>query len=543
MDRRPLLRPARRGGLALSVALLAAALPPLAAQQPAPIQPPTVDHVEIRRNSVFDADEASFFLLRAVNALHVTTREYVIRRELLLRAGTPWDSARAAESARNLRRLGVFRSVRVDSVRTDSGLVARVETRDGWSTRPDFRFRSTGGELDYTLALIEDNLLGTASQASVVYRSNPDRTTTVFGFRQPRLVAGRIGLNARWDNRSDGERLAVLVNQPFFRLESRNAWGLTAESRDERILRFGDGLELPVDSVFRRYGLLRADLAHALRASTAGYLRVGVAAQLRRDDVLPGPPLQGRPGVEQTTGAIGGWLEWRRARFDTVTGYNALSRTEDLDLSDVVRVGTWLAPAGLGYDATGIGPEFLVQTGARFGSGFARAAVYGNGVFTSAGLDSGSVQLQGTVAWLPGSRHLLVLHGTVGALERPIPGSEYDLGLGAGPRGFRQHAFTGDRMIFTTAEYRYALARDFLKVAEVGLAAFFDHGGAWYDGQGARTGWDAGIGLRLGASRAPDLEANRLDLVYRSGNDRESAGWVFVVAKGFAFASGLRGGQ
>ncbi|MCA9763391.1 MAG: hypothetical protein KC544_09730, partial [Gemmatimonadetes bacterium] len=117
MDRRPLLRPARRGGLALSVALLAAALPPLAAQQSASVQPPTVDHVEIRRNSVFDADEASFFLLRAVNALHVTTREYVIRRELLLRAGTPWDSARAAESARNLRRLGVFRSVRVDSVR------------------------------------------------------------------------------------------------------------------------------------------------------------------------------------------------------------------------------------------------------------------------------------------------------------------------------------------------------------------------------------------------------------------------------------------
>ena len=36
---------------------------------------------------VFDADEASFFLLRAVNALHVTTREYVIRRELLLREG------------------------------------------------------------------------------------------------------------------------------------------------------------------------------------------------------------------------------------------------------------------------------------------------------------------------------------------------------------------------------------------------------------------------------------------------------------------------
>jgi hypothetical protein len=521
--------------------LALAAAAPLAAQQEA--SPATVAHVEIRRQSVFDADEVSFFLLRAVNALHITTREYVVRRELLLCAGAPWDSARAAESARNLRRLGVFRSVRVDSVRTDSGLVARVETRDGWSTRPDFRFRSTGGELDYTLALIEDNLLGTASQASVVYRSNPDRTTTVFGFRQPRLVAGKVGLNARWDNRSDGERIAVLVNQPFFRLESRSAWGLTAESRDERILRFGEGWQLAVDSVFRRYGLLRGDVAHAFRAGTGGYLRAGLAAQLRRDDVIPGPPMPGIVGTEATTGAVGGWLEWRRARFDAITGYNALSRTEDVDLSDVVRLGAWLAPTGLGYERTGVGPEFLVQAGRSFGRGFAKAAIFGNGVFTAAGLDSGSVQVQGTVALMPGSRHLLVLHGTAGALERPIPGSEYDLGLGAGPRGFRLHAFTGDRMLFTTAEYRYALAPDFLRVAEVGLAAFVDYGGAWYDGRGARTGWDAGIGLRLGASRAPDLEANRLDLVYRSGNDREPAGWVFVVAKGFAFASGLRGGQ
>jgi hypothetical protein len=37
------------------------------------------------------------------------------------------------------------------------------------------------------------------------------------------------------------------------------------------------------------------------------------------------------------------------------------------------------------------------------------------------------------------------------------------------------------------------------------------------------------------------VEANRLDLVYRSGNSREPAGWVFVVAKGFAFGGGLRG--
>ncbi len=504
---------------------------------------PRIDRVEINRSSVFDAEEASFFLLRAVNALHITTREYVVRRELLLGAGDPWDSARVAESARNLRRLGVFSRVSIDSVRRDSGLVMRVETRDGWSTRPDFRFRSTGGELDYTLALIEDNLLGTASQASVLYRSNPDRTTTVLGFRQPRLVAGRIGLNARWDHRSDGERVAAIVNQPFFRLESRNAWGLTAESRDERILRFDRGIATPVDSVFRRATLLRGELAHAFRAGTDGYLRAGITAQVGRDNIVAGGPFTPQTGMARTSGAVGGWLEWRRARFETVTGYNSQGRAEDIDVSDVVRLGAWLAPGGWGYRQGGIGPELAIQTGRAFRGGFARASLTGNGLFTGAGLDSGSVQVSGTVALMPAARHLLVLHGAVGAIELPLPGGEYDLGLGAGPRGFRQHAFTGDRMIFTTAEYRYGLANDFLKVAEIGLAAFVDYGGAWYSGAARRTGWDAGIGLRLGTSRAPDLEANRLDLVYRGGNDREAAGWVFVVAKGFTFGSGLRGGQ
>jgi outer membrane protein assembly factor BamA len=148
-----------------------------------------------------------------------------------------------------------------------------------------------------------------------------------------------------------------------------------------------------------------------------------------------------------------------------------------------------------------------------------------------------------TLALLPGSRHLLLFHGATGLIKNPVPGTEFDLGLGAGPRGFREHAFTGDRMYFGTAEYRYALANDFLKVVDVGLAGFVDVGGAWYRGNARRDGWDAGIGLRLGASRAPDLDANRIDLVYRSGNDRETSGWLLVVAKGFAFSSGLRGEQ
>lgn len=506
-------------------------------------QAPVIEHVQVERRSVFDPDELGFWPLRIVNKLHITTRPYVVRRELLFARGERYDSARVAESERNLRRLGVFRLADIDSFSTDSGLVVRVTTRDGWSTRPDFRFRSTGGDVAYTVALIEDNLLGTATQASLLYQKNPDRSTTTLGFRQPRLINNTVGLNATVQDRSDGELAAAWFGKPFFSLADRTSWSLEGDTRSERILRFREGIVQATDTLQRRYVLARVEGARALRASPLGYLRVGVSAQLRRDDYATQAAFDAGGGItsRSVTGAVGGWIEARTARFRKVRGYNALSRDEDLDFSTVLRAGLWLAPRALGYERDGIGPELHARTGAWFGPGFATVALSANGLVTGTGLDSGSVSLGGTLGWLPSTRHLALLYGSVGAIHAPRPGSEFDIGLGVGPRAFRNHAFTGDRAFFLSAEYRYGLAADFLKSVDVGLATFADYGGAWFHGRPVRTGGNVGVGLRLGASRAPDIEANRLDLAWRFANDAEPAGWVFVVAKGFAFGSGLRG--
>jgi hypothetical protein len=125
----------------------------------------TLRAVELDRRDIFDPDERGW-VARVGNALHVQTRAATIRREILFKSGEVFDSARVAESERNLRALGVFRRVRIDTVRTDSGLVARVLTKDGWSTKADWRFRSTGGQVAFTIGLVEDNLLGTASSGS-----------------------------------------------------------------------------------------------------------------------------------------------------------------------------------------------------------------------------------------------------------------------------------------------------------------------------------------------------------------------------------------
>ncbi len=422
----------------------------------------------------------------------------------------------------------------MDTVRGDSGLTLRVVTRDGWSTRPDFRFRSTGGETEYTLAFIEDNVLGTATQASVKYRKTPDRTSTSLAFLQPRFISRTIRLGLEYQDRSDGRRFAVLAGQPFYSLSSRASLLVRAEDRQERVLRFLEGNRAARDTLRREFRLLRAETGLAFGASPRGYLRAGLIGQVREDGFQPegAGPITGN-----TTGALGPYLEWRRARFILARGFVGFGREEDVDVSTAVRVGALAAPAAFGYDRDGVAPFIAGRAGTSFGAGFVFLDLKANGLYDSGGLDSGSVTVGGTVVLQPGDRHTVVVHGDAGWIRNPLPGEEFDLGPGTGPRAFRSHAFTGDRSFFTTAEYRYTLIDELWKVVGVGVAGFVDYGGAWYDGSPRRTGWDAGIGLRLGASRAAGVEAIRLDLAHRFGNDAEGGGWLLVVGKGLTFST------
>ncbi len=524
-------------------AALALALPPvLSAQIPADTAPRIVRIVLDRRN-VFDSSDSTLLVPRLANALHITTRAGLIRREFLFAVGDRYDSAKVAETARNLRALGVFSEVEMAHTLTDSGMVVTVMTRDGWTTRPDFRFHSTGGSVAYTLALIEDNLLGTITQAQVLYQKNPDRTTTLFYFHRNRLVAGRLGSTLEFADQSDGQFFLGNISWPYRTLESRFGASLDFDTQRGRVLLFRDGLDQPDDSLERRYVLGRVDVGTALRASSTGYLRTGAIFQVRREDYAPeAVAIDSGIAGHSVTGALGGYVEARHAHFITVRGYQSFGRLEDVDLSSVIRISALAAPRGLGYSRDGIAPGIAFHAGVGFTGGFATADFTASGLYTSSGLDSGEVTLGATAVLLPSVHHQLIVHGEVGALRHPAPGTEFDLGLGVGPRAFRQHAFTGDREWFSTAEYRYTVSQEFLKVTGVGLAAFVDQGGAWWSDDAPRSGWDIGIGLRLGPSRAPDVESTRIDIARRIGNDAQSGGWVLVVGKGFVFSTGPRGG-
>jgi hypothetical protein len=263
-----------------------------------------------------------------------------------------------------------------------------------------------------------------------------------------------------------------------------------------------------------------------------------MAASIRRDDFLRENSTDAFP--HNLTGTIGPYLVYNRARFIVTEGYAGFAREEDVDLGTTLRVGLNAAPRLFGYERDGIGPELGGRVGARIPGGFAFLDAIANGLFTGAGLDSGSVQVAATTVFKPAARHMAVFHAEAGWLEDPLPGEEFDLGLGSGPRAFGSHAFTGDRSVFLSAEYRYTVVDDLFRLVGLGIAGFVDHGGAWYSGSPKRMGWDAGVGLRLGASRSTDTDALRFDLARRFATDVEPGGWVLTVGKGFAFSAPTR---
>ncbi len=516
----------------LDVAIVGAQAHP-ATGRPGPVAP-VVRAIELRRQNVFDSAEATNWVTRLANRLHAQTRASVVRNELLFRAGAPLDSGLVAESARNLRRLRIFRDVTIDSVTTDSGLVARVTTRDGWTTSLDFTVQSSGSQVAWGTDFFESNFLGTNSRVMAGYVHGIDRSTAQFEFTRPRLIANTIGTQLYYEHRSDGDQYVVGLSKPFTSLAAAGGADVSVQGFDGRILRFIGGERTASDTFQRRATIARLHAATAWHADSRGYLRIGLSAQLRRDDALPESSSLAMPHT--VTAALGPSIEWRRAHYVVTRSFEQFGQVEDVDLSTRVRFDLLAAPRALGYAHDGIGPSVSIRIGAPIPGGFGFIDGRAGGIYSAAGLDSGTAAMALTAVVKPAAgRGRLLLHGEGNWARNVAVGSEFDLGFGIGPRGFRSHAFTGDRAWLVTAEYRYTLFPDLGKLAGLGVAAFADKGGAWFAGSLHRAGTDVGAGLRIGPTRQADLRTTRIDLVRRFANDVEHAHWVLVIGRGFTF--------
>ena len=477
--------------------------------------PQTVDTIIVDNRNIFDhANDGPGFVARLANALHVRTRASVIRRSLLVSPGQPYDSARVAESERALRALGVFRFVRVDTVRLSGPLAVRVVTADGWSSKPQANYSTAGGDQTWEVGFVEENFLGTASELGVSYGKTPDRRRLDFQYLNPHFLVPRTTLLVRYGDFSDGKKGAWQVGVPFYQTAARRALITYGESARERVLLFRDGA-LVADSQHR---VLRVGVTGgvALHATSRDYVRLWLGGEWRREDFAPATTVP-FPRSTFTSGRVA--VEMRHVRFRVLEHFNSYARREDVDVSQTLRLGA-LVESGVGYEASG-------QVSTVWRGGY--ALLHGE----ASGLDSTRLRGRLTLVSQNLPRQTLIAHLEGGRLRRQKPGAEFDPWLDQrGPRLYGAHEFTGTRMAWLAFEDRILVAEDLWGMVGLGIASFVDYGGAWYADEAARLGGNAGLALRFGPTRAVRGDAGELAVGYRFGT---GTGWAIALRKGFSF--------
>lgn len=507
-----------------------------------------IDTVIITRRDVFLPEDAERnFIYRLGNGLHAMTHAWVIRRELLLGAGSPADSLLTAESERNLRRLGLFHRVRVDTTRLEDGKLALdVRTREAWSLQPRFTGRlAADGTVTGTFGVTEINLAGTGNAMRVWYVRETDRDGMDLRLTSNRVGSTRLLASGTWQNLSDRDVILWTVANPFRSLSDRSAFYYEGRSFQGRIPQYrrDNPDELQTTEWRRRALINRFTGTLAPIASARGFLRVGATLEVRHEEHMrlehPDVDVDSLYATvpDSVYGLVGGFARWRRARFERVERFNGFAE-EDQDLSDEVFVSVKLAHEALGYASTGVGARLRLASGRRAGSAILKGYVDGGGLFNSAGLDSGYVYGSGTAAVRTTDRNTTFLRAIGGVQESPRPGSEHDIGFQILPRLWGPHAFIGTRTIQATLEHRSYLVDNFVNLTGIGVGAFVDYGGAWYPDQDSRLGGNIGVTVFGGSPLSSFAQVTNLNLGYRFGGgiaDSERSRWAFSAGGGLRF--------
>jgi hypothetical protein len=495
-----------------------------------------ISYVFIDNNSIFDTSdmvESRRFgwAYRTANALHIRTREGVIRRELLFGAGACYDPFLLEETERVLRGYSFLSRVDVFGVRQPDGTYhVMVSTRDEWSTRLDLRVGTEGRFGIEGIRILEDNLLGTGQSLSVFYYERKVSRDYGVSYFMPQF------LGTRWDLRSElgRTRAGTLVHQevayPFVGEVSRWA-GRQSFRREDRLFDYiaADDPDLRASHVVLPLREQAFDLSVIRRLGTRGSTALLGAAITYQELSYPGQIELAPEGDydlrEPAPDSIAASVRQQREALDNIRVFGLLGHRnvwwqqrrglDSMRGQEDVRLGAE-AILGVGRSLTSLEPDddlyttFALYTGLELGDVLVigRGRVDARRDLRAAG-DSPEwedVYLENELmAYLQTS---LLPRQTIFARAAMTGGwttrTPFQLTLGGfdGLRGFDGERLPGGRRFVATLEDRFYIGWPFPNVLDVGGTVFADVGRIWPGDApfGIDSGWRASAGLGLRGS-------------------------------------------
>ena len=497
---------------------------------------PIIREIRLESVPVFSDSEresVSWLPLGLVNRLHVNTRAGVIRRELVIQPGDPYDPLLVEESERKLRALRIFRRVDIRTEAVGSDVVdIVVRTQELWTTSVDASYEKFEDQLLWRVQLRERNLLGTARTLELQRAVDVDRSSSVVGFIDPQLLGTRWYGAVRFSESDDGGAWGATLARPFFRLDDEWSWITTARDGstspryyvdDTRFVRpDGDFTEVQVAVIHRLHVTPRKVWRGAF-----GYLlteqELRADAPLRLSDAAGELdsfydfPLEAPENRTWSTLYLG--LERRTRRYEKLRFINAMGSVEDIAVGPEFDVRAGWTTRALGSSDSGL---YLFGSSSWYGwwsrHWLHRIHARLEGVLDDQGSQNLRLITSATAYHTLRPGFSFVVGSTFGAAARMDRHQVFGLGLESGLRASRFRELSGDRLWRANAELRTIYTPGLWGLVTPGLTLFGDVGAAWFeDGADFRPELlrgAVGIGLRLGFDRAANDVPIRVDLAW-----------------------------
>ncbi|WP_437980519.1 hypothetical protein [Sorangium sp. So ce117] len=474
-----------------------------------------------------DRDPAPAFL----NWFHALSRPYVIRREVLLAVGRPYERALADESARNLRDLSQLSLVLVFAVRGGAPDRVRVAvvTKDVWSLRLNSDYRIAGGQLEYLfLQPSEQNLLGVHHAVAAQLALDPGALSLGVTYAMPRIGGSHVRLrtqaNAITDRETgklEGSSGEFIYGQPLYATQAEWAWELEISWRDEVTRRFigtklatfdaeatpGDD-RVPYryrsDLMVGSYAVTRSFGGGASRSSAVKHdVSVGIEASRKvyrldapgglapaaiaefEERVMPVSDTRVAPTFKYATYST---------RFLRVLDFNTLALQEDYRLGHELAILIYPVTTALNSSRSFLGISAAAAYTVALGDGLARAVVETVTELDGSQIFDASIEARARVHTPSFGVGRLVFDVRLFDRYRNYLNRKLVLGGDTRLRGYPTAAFIGEDVLSANLELRTRPLE--IWSCQVAGAAFFDAGDAFDGFDDLRLKQSAGFGVR-----------------------------------------------
>lgn len=194
--------------------------------------------ITIKVGDIFEDNSGTLYNI--ANTVKVSTKESVIRTELLFKEGDAFDPYLLRQTARNLRLQRYLRDIRVVPTFDGDAVDVVVSARDSWTLIPYLSYSSGTGQRNRGVGITEGNLLGGATRVDTRYQEQDSRKTYAIGVTDPQFLGTRHNFNAGLADRSDGQVYQAGIGLPFRHLLQRDSWSIEF-SRQNTIGRLYEG--------------------------------------------------------------------------------------------------------------------------------------------------------------------------------------------------------------------------------------------------------------------------------------------------------------